>query len=523
MRRLIDVLAPLGLLVIVGSRWLASAGKTLPGKPEVYLIVGAVLILAHILLRFEEIVKAVGLRQLRYGGNAIVMSVVLLAILVALNYLADRHTKRWDLTKGGRFSLSDQTKKVLQNLKEDVRITYFQKSGDMAAAQDRLKEYQAASNRIKVSFVDPMKDPARARALEVNSVPTLVFERGARREKVTNESEQDVTNALIKVTRNEKKTVCFVEGEGEKDPEDNQETGYGAAKSALQKNQYEVKKVLLLREGKVPGDCAVVIVAGPQKDLPPQALDALRAYVNQGGHALIMVEPEFKESFTGLLDLLKEWNIETHKDVVVDVSAAGQIVGTGPLTPLAAQYPYHEITKDFRMATAFHTARSVEAGKANIPGVTAQNLVMTSPDSWAESDLTLKEPVEYNEGKDRKGPVSLAAVATIRKVEPSPSPSPGVPASPQDAPKGEGRVVAFGDSDFASNALISFLGNLDLFMNSVAYLSQDPDLISIRAKEPDDQRMFLTRGQQFLVGVCSLLIFPGFFVVLGLAAWWRRR
>jgi ABC-type uncharacterized transport system involved in gliding motility auxiliary subunit len=173
-----------------------------------------------------------------------------------------------------------------------------------------------------------------------------------------------------------------------------------------------------------------------------------------------------------------------------------------------------------------------------VEGVTAQNLLETSPASWAETDLTLKEPIEMNEGKDRKGPVPLGAVATVRaSPAASPSPTPGTPspASPSPAASpasegestekkpAEGRVTAIGDADFASNQLLAFQGNQDFLLNVVAWLAQDPDLISIRPKEPDDQRMYLTRQQQQNVSWLALIVLPGLFVVLGIASWWRRR
>jgi ABC-type uncharacterized transport system involved in gliding motility auxiliary subunit len=357
-----------------------------------------------------------------------------------------------------------------------------------------------------------------------------VIERAGKREKVSNDSEQDITNALIKVTRDAKKTVCFVEGEGERDIDDGADAGFSAVKSALGKSQYETKKVLLAREPSVPAECTVMVVAGPQHDLLPNEIDALRRFAKGGGKVLVMAEPELKRATPNLDALAKEWNVELGKDIVVDVSPASQIFGTGPLTPIAASYPFHEITKDFRVMTAFHTARSAEAGKATVEGVTTQNIVQTAPASWAETDLTLKEPIEMNEGKDRKGPISLGTVATI-KASPAPSPSPAPGSSPSPSPSPgeeppsppEGRVAVFGDSDFASNALLGFQGNQDFFLNTVAWLAQDADLISIRPKEPEDQRMFLTRQQQQNVLIVALLLIPGAFVVMGIATWWKRR
>jgi ABC-type uncharacterized transport system involved in gliding motility auxiliary subunit len=525
-RRLIDILAPLGLVVIIGAQALQRIGKPLPGKPEIYLAVGLALIAAHLLLRWEDVSSRVGRRQLRYGTNTVVLTLAALGLLGAVNYLVVRHTKRIDFTKNKRYSLSDQTKKVLGGLKQDVTVYYFQRKAEMPAGEDRMKEFAAVSPRLKVQFVDPIANPARAQAFDVRGPwPILVVEMGDKREKATNDSEQDVTNALIKVTRSGKKTVCFAEGEGERDIDDTGDRGMSALKTALSKSQYETKKVLLAREKAVPAECTVLVVAGPEKDPLPQVIDTIRDYVKGGGKLMVMVEPEMKEHYPNLVALLKEWNIEAGNDIVVDVSGMGQLFGTGPITPLASHYSPHDITRDFRVMTAFHTARSMKAGTGTAPGVNAQNLLETSPASWAESDLTLKEPIELNEPQDKKGPVSLGAVATVKAAEASPSPSPSPSASPEGAesPKAEGRVAAFGDADFASNALLGFQGNQDFALNTVAWLAQDVDLISIRPREPDDQRMFLTEQQRQTVAWLSLVLLPGLFVVLGVSSWWRRR
>jgi hypothetical protein len=205
----------------------------------------------------------------------------------------------------------------------------------------------------------------------------------------------------------------------------------------------------------------------------------------------------------------------------------GQLFGAGEFTPIAMSYPYHEITKDFRVMTAFHMARGLSAGTASIEGVSAQNLLETSRDSWAETDLTLRDPIAYDEGKDKKGPVSLGVVVTVRGKAPEPAPSPSPSPSPgtdEETPKApEGRLVALGDSDFASNALLGFQGNQDFFLNAVAWLAEDADLISIRPKEPENQALFLSRQVQQNVAWIALVLLPGLFVVLGVVSWWRRR
>jgi ABC-type uncharacterized transport system involved in gliding motility auxiliary subunit len=528
LRRLVDLLAPLGILLALGVVAWTRAGRTLPGGLRPWLIAALALVLLHLVLRWDDVVRRLGRRQLKYGTNTAVLVLVVLALLAGVNWIAARRSKRFDLTKDRRYSLSDQSRKVLNGLGDEVRITYFQRERDLARGQDRLKQYQALSSRLKVEFVDPVKNPTRAEAYDARPPwPVLVVEKGDKRERISNDSEQDVTNALIKVTRDSKKTVCMLEGEGERSTEDTGERGYSGAKTALGKSLYEVKNVFLLREKTVPAYCSVLVVAGPQKDPLPETTGAIRDYVKAGGKALVLVGPELKESTPNLLALLKEWNIEAGKDLVVDASGVGQLFGLGAGAPLVLEYPYHEITKDFRgLMTVFPTARSVQASQGGTGGASAQDLAKTSDRSWAETDLaSLGQSPEPDPSKDRLGPISLAAVATIPSAQPKPSPaaSPAPGPSPEPAPPSEGRVAAIGTPDFAANGFLAFQGNQDFFLNTVAWLAQDADLISIRPTEPDNEAMFLSRQTQQNVGWLALAVLPGLFVVLGVVTWWRRR
>ena len=552
MNRALDFLAPLGILVIAGAFIWERAGQTLPGEFHFFLIGGAALILAHLLVRWDDLAVAIGARQLRYGGNAFVYSLMVLAILAGLNYVTVRNNKRWDLTEGQRHSLSDQTRKVVAGLQEDVQITYFDRSVAMISGQPRLEQYQALSPRIKVDYVDPLKNPAKARSFDaLGPYPTVIVERGEKRERLSSTSEQDLTNAIIKVFKEGEKRICFVEGQGESDSADGGERGFRSASDALERNQYGTQKVLLLREKQVPEECTVLVVAGPQNDLLEPVTDAIREFVAGGGKVFVMIEPELDGQTPNLLALLREWNLELRSDVVVDVSGVGSLFGTGALTPIVASYPYHEITKDFRVMTAFHTARSVKAGSETVAGVTAQNLLETSANSWSETDLTLEEPIEAGEN-DPLGPISLGASVRVKQVvaddpvdadasvvegdagadgvaeqaDADPADPAGSDADAEEEEKPDlpdGRVVVIGDVDFATNALLSFQGNQDLFLNTIAWLAEDEDQISIRPKEPSDQRLFLNHVQQQNSALLALILIPGFFIVAGVRSWWRRR
>src|SRR5262245_30104096 len=169
MKTIVDFLAPLGLVVAVGSTALQRAGK-LPGDHRYYLYAALFLVLLHVALRFEDIVKAVGRRQMKYGANTMVMVLSGLGLLAALNYVVSRNSKSWDLTKNKRYSLSDQTRKVLASLKDDIKVTYFQKSERMSEGQDRLKGYEKESPRFKAEYVDPIQKPAKAKEYEITQV-----------------------------------------------------------------------------------------------------------------------------------------------------------------------------------------------------------------------------------------------------------------------------------------------------------------------------------------------------------------
>lgn len=578
-RGAVDFLAPLGLLVMGAAlAWQRLATRPLPGQARWYYLAGAFLVLLHVALEFEAIVAAVGGRQLLHGSISVVLTVAVVAILGGLNWWASLRDVTWDLTKNQRHSLSEPTLRMLAGLRDDIRLVYFGKDQNLREGRDRLRQYTRASSRLKVEFIDPIVNPTAAQGYEINVDPrvrpTLFVERGQRRERVDNDDEQEITNAIIKVTRDAKKTVCFAEGEGERDPDDTSPRGYAGAKALLAGSQYETKKVGLLREGRVPASCTVLVVAGPEKDLLPPAVDAIRHFVKTGGKALLLLEPEVRGGAPSLSALAAEWNVQVGKDVVVDRSGAGAAVGGGALTPVVEEYPYHDITRNLRgTMTVFHIARSVQAGTAPAPGVSAQNLAETLKDySWAETNLSPSVPARYDAGADKPGPVSLGAVVTLSgaaleapgaaaspapvasalpgldqqgmalpEVAPSASaPAPAATASPApstapaaspapdasptpDAGTREARVVVFGDSDFATNTLLAVQANQDLFLNTVAWLAQDPDLISIHAREPDDQRLLLTDQQKGNAFLFAHVLIPGLVLALGVVSWWQRR
>ena len=485
-------------------------------------IAGLVCTLLYILSQWREIGQSLSGRQARYGSLAAASVLVVLGILAAINYLAARHNRRWDLTSARQFSLSDQTKKVLADLKEPIKIRVFARTEDFQRFRDRLDEYTYQSKNVSVEYVDPERRPGLAQQYGVTSLGTVVFDFKGRNEKVTSEGEQELTNGLIKVIQGRQPKVYFTQGHGEKDTTSAERGGYQAIGGAMTNSNFLVEKLALAQAAAVPADADIVVIAGPKTDFLGPEVDALRAYLNRGGKMMVMLDPVLKADQpqpASLQALLKEWGINANNDVVLDVSGMGRLIGTDESVPVAVTYPAHAITENFNLLTAYPLARSITPveGGARV----AQKLVETSPSSWAETNLkslTGGEPAKID-GDDKRGPISLgAAVSGPATTAAQPAGKDGEAAKPAEV-----RIAAFGDSDFASNAALGVQGNRDLFLNTLNWLAQQENLIAIRPKDPEDRRITLTADQERRIFYLTVLIVPGLILLAGVQTWWRRR
>jgi gliding motility-associatede transport system auxiliary component len=493
-------------------------------------IAGLACTLLYILSQWREIAQAFAGRQARFGTLAIASALVVLGILTAINYIANRHNKRWDLTGSKQYSLSDQTKKIVQDLKKPVNVHVFARSEDFPRFRDRLDEYQYVSKQVNVEYVDPEKRPALANQFGVQQLGTVVVEYGGRTEKATSDDEQAITNALVKVVQGRQPKVYFTLGHAEKDTASSDRFGYGTVSKALTSDNFTVDKVVLAQAGSVPDDADVLVVAGPKTDFLPGEIDAVKKYLAKGGKVLLLLDPPDtadKSPLPNLVALAHDWGMDVGTDVVVDVSGMGQLFGADASVPVAASYPPHAITENFKVMTAYPLARSVTPAQGGVNGHNAQSLVETSSKSWAETDIkslttTGKVTRDLDKG-DKAGPISLAAAVSAPATDVPPAKPAQGTNQKTDEKKPESRLVVFGDSDFASNAILGVQGNKDLFLNTINWLAQQENMIAIRAKEPDDRRITMTAGQQQSLFYLTVFVVPGLILLAGVQTWWRRR
>jgi ABC-type uncharacterized transport system involved in gliding motility auxiliary subunit len=524
LKRILGLLGWLGVALVFA----AVAIRFLKPEYQQYYnglaIAGLVCTLLYILSQWREIGQAFSGRQARYGSLAAASVLLVVGILAAINYIGTRYNRRWDLTSARQFSLSDQTKKVLQDLKEPVRIRVFARSDDQRF-RDRLDQYTYQSKLVTTEYIDPEKRPGLAQQYGVTTLGTVVFEYKGRNEKVTSDGEQELTNGLIKVIQGRQPKLYFTQGHGEKDTTSADRSGYNAISGALTNDNFQVEKIALAQVAAVPQDADMVIIAGPRTDFLPPEIDLLKAYLKRGGKLLVMLDPVLKADQpqpAGLQALLKEWDIDAGNDVVLDVSGMGRLIGTDESVPVAVSYPSHAITENFNLLTAYPLARSMTPVEGGAGGRVAQKIVETSASSWAETNLkslTGGEPAKID-GADKKGPVSLGVAVSGPATD---APAPEAPKNGEAAKKTEVRIVAFGDSDFASNAAHGVQGNRDLFLNTVNWLAQQENLIAIRPRDPEDRRVTLTADQERRIFYLTVLIVPGLILLAGVQTWWRRR
>lgn len=502
-------------------------------------LAGLVLILLYGAGHWRQVARSFERRQTRYGALAGTSVVLVISIVAGLNYVLSRQNHRWDLTAAQQYSLSDQTQQVLDNLAAPVRILVFAREPEFPRYQDRLDEYAYQSSQVTVDYIDADRQPLLARQYEIQTYGTIVFDYDGRIERVESDSEQDLTNALIKVVEGTEQIVYFIEGHGEKAHTSPDRDGYSSVSAALGLDNFAVESLLLAQQPAVPDNATVVVVAGPQTDLLPSELEALRTYLNRGGKLLLLIDPPITNDTpvpNGLFGLTREWGIDVGTDVVVDASGVGQLFGADASVPVAANYPFHPITDRFNLLTAYPLARSVSAVSGNPDGRVAETFIETSAQSWVEANIDglATGQVEMNEeAGDRPGPITIGMAVSVPaplpetasvETEEVEAPADGTSVEDEDAPPPpETRLVVIGDSDFASNATVGIQGNRDMFLNTVNWLAQQENLISIRAREPEDRRLTLTAFQQRFVFWLSVLLLPAFSLSAGVYTWWRRR
>jgi ABC-type uncharacterized transport system involved in gliding motility auxiliary subunit len=432
--------------------------------------------------------------------------IFLLVIVVSLEALATRANWRFDLTPEQKFSLSPLTTQVLGSLEDRVQVTVFYRRGDREKHDELLNLMAENSPYFSYQLFDLDRAPGLAQRYGVTAYGAAIVETAGNRVSLPVADEERLLNALLRVSQKEK-TIYFLVGHGENDPIDAEErTGYGVLRQVLETENYRVRPLPLRQARVIPPDADLVIVSGPKDDLAPAELEAFSAYLDAGGNALFLLDPY---TVPGVSRYLNQFGFLLADDLVVDDQS--QVAGGEPLMPMISNFSREVFPRDPRGEPILPVVRPVwvQDGKA-------QAFAFSSESSWAlkNRDRLERGELRFKADEDTRGPLPVAAVAAVGK-DPT------------------GKLVVIGNSGFVNNFYARVPGNVDFFMNTVGWVLDRPELLSIGRSPtvPDSKRvatpqqgLYLSAAQSRMFFWLMVIIEPALVLLLGIAVVaWRRR
>ena len=522
--------AIVGLIATLGGIIVFLTVDELQNFAVSVLIIGLTLLFIALVLSPRAIAVFMAGRQGRYGANIAVMTVAFFVIMILINFLMFRSPTRLDVTATRVFSLSQQTTQVLETLDTPVRANAFfvpDDSGTVASrqqAEDLLNEFSRRSSNFTYRFIDPELNRSVAVQYDVREFPVVVFEdlETSAQQSVFILTEQDFVTGILVATGVQQKRVYFLTGHQEsaftRDPVtgETDEEGLDFALQGMQRDNYQVRSLNLKQEGEVPEDSAVLIIAGPKQNLDSDEMDAIMGYLLGGGKIAILLDPDAPDSYR---QLLAEWGLFVGNRPIADLisNVAGE--AKSPMAQNSnAQFVSSGLTGvpivDQLDVVFFTDATAVQPiiAPEEFPSyITYSPLTHTTPASWLESHA---EEVNYDPGDDVQGPFDIGAV-----IQAGASLA-GQPITAEDT---VAKIVVFGDSDFAKNKFFFSSDNADLLLNSVNWLAEDYELISIRPKLIPFRELVVNQRERDFIKWSSWFVPPIIMLILAIFVWWRRR
>lgn len=513
------LVAAVGLVLLIAGTAIYPVGSTRDATALWLSGAGVALLLVSALVNIKSLVAFFGERRGRQGANAVFVTLLFIGMLIIVQAISMRNTYRRDLTSNKRFTLSKQTTSLLAQLDGEIVLTAFLRKHSNAwmRAEALLGMYANAGRNVRYELVDPDEKPHVAERFRGKSGQVVVDYNDNRR-KAEEVSEESLTNALLFASRERRKAVYFVTGHDEKRLEGSEGTGLKTARQALENTGFITRELSLVELDSIPGDCAVLVLAGPKKEYLQSEVNLIEDYLERGGRAFFLLDPLWPIS--RLKPVLARYHVEPHDYILLDevvVVDAGDEVFDATYTKVRTYGP-HPITRGFQSITIFPVARPLSIVPNEGDGsVEAQYLAVTGKSSWGETDVpSFRRGSATRDDLDIEPPLAVAAVS-VRTNRPRRA------GHDNSAREVISRVVVVGDSDFATNRFYGLLGNSDFFLNSVEYLAEDEVVVSIRPKKGLGDRVFITASQGRLIFVLCLVLLPVMVASMGGYVLMRKR
>lgn len=527
----------IGLVVLTSSpiTWflVGHFGVAVWGK----ILVGVAGLAFFVATDLDTVGRLFGSRTFVLSAITAASGIIAFGLIGAINYVVLENDKEFDMTREGIYTLSDRTLGVLERLDREVKIQafYAEFEEERAWVKSVLDRYAGKSDALKVVMIDPLAKPELAERYKISlGGPRIVVTSGDEEARAKDATEQELTNAIVQVAEHTGKKVYFLAGHGEGDTTDSQAPeGFQLAADAVESEGFKIEVLNLFESAptddaavtieargdeakaatpeaplQIPPDAALLVVAGARSKIFEPELAAIEDYLKRGGRLLALLDPD---TDTGLEDVLEHWKIRARGDIVVDTNPMNRLMGLGAASPLV--FPVersHPVTERPTAPAVMPTVRSLEVAGGGEPGVDTQPLVETGDSAWGET--APKDGAAERDDEDNLGPVSVGLVSTKR-----------IPSTDPTRLSEQTRVVAFGDSDWASNGYLSLQGNANLFLNTVAWLAEQEEKITIRPKTRTSSQLALSSDQMGMLTFLSMDVVPVLLIAVGLGIVLNRR
>lgn len=532
-------IATIASWVLLFFAWIFFYAVTQRPTAVFWVVLAVTLILTAITVIIEKnnIISLLKTRFVHKAFFGILSLIIILAILVGLYIISINFPIRFDLTQNKSYTVSQQTMDVISRIDSPLSIVVLRSpSTDPTSADWRsdllLDQYQRLSKHITVEYINPIEKPSAKSKYQMTQVGEIIFSYGQSKQvrvyrkdlttqsKVTSEplfvGEEKFTQAIYTLLEQESYVVYFTVGHGERQLQDRGGEGLSYVKTYLENENYKVRDLNIILEN-IPTDASLIVIASPVETFSDFEIEKLNNYVKTGGKLLVLYDSFMDRSnFNSNLDVfLSDWGFKTKNDYIIDpVSSVVIPVNVVP------QYTAHPITQTLKEGNVFAclvVARSILSRESKYSG-SFENIITTSPQGYGKEEATFDlSRARFNPRTDIAGPVPLAIAGTY-DIE------------GRDVPA---RIVVFGDATFALNAYINpeqgqsvdvaFAGNKDLFMNTVAYLLEARQKITIRPKEASIKNLTLTTTQTNFIRYVAQIGLPCLFGILGILIWFLRR
>jgi len=497
------------------------------------LALGVILLATAFIIDFRRVRGALVSKRGRFGTTTTIGVSIVIGIIFLVNAISVSSYHRFDFTGLAQFTLTSQTKSVLNDLETPVEVLCFFVPTDPYGVGDYatnlLVEYQIYTDQLSIETIDPDEHPDQASVYDIGITypyQTVVFksEHGHRLvppQEILEEAEHAFTSAILEVTGTIQKKVYFLTGHGEHNIRSSTSNGYSSAREGLLDNLYQVDTLDLLRTPSIPEDCAALIIAAPRTSLVSDEVEIIERYLENDGRVLFLTNPNPQQE---IRQWLSKWGVDIGDGTVIDPSSyvapsidSPSVPRTGNFFGLSAIYfpgatalmPHPEYQPALMQTEEGELLPQIVWISENSQ-IQMYMLINTSEESWLETDFSTGQEPEFDEGTDQKGPLALSFL-----IFTSPS---------SDTKEKQGTaLIVIGDSDFATNQHFFNGNNSELFLTSVHWLTVGQELISIDRKVFQTRRLIIGPEQASFLNISSIGLLPLLLLAAGGYMWWRRQ